>query len=43
MLDLARAHLLALDAAEPGTHEIYNLGNRIDRDRRAGHRQPIAD
>jgi UDP-glucose 4-epimerase len=25
--DLARAHLLALEAAEPGTHEIYNLGN----------------
>ncbi len=25
--DLARAHLLALGAAEPGTHEIYNLGN----------------
>ncbi|MBO3745201.1 UDP-glucose 4-epimerase GalE [Streptosporangiaceae bacterium NEAU-GS5] len=25
--DLATAHLLALDAAEPGTHKIYNLGN----------------
>ena len=25
--DLARAHLLALDAAEVGTHRIYNLGN----------------
>ena len=25
--DLARAHLLALDAAESGTHRIYNLGN----------------
>jgi UDP-glucose 4-epimerase len=25
--DLAAAHLLALDAIEPGTHEIYNLGN----------------
>ncbi|HUP70554.1 MAG TPA: UDP-glucose 4-epimerase GalE [Acidimicrobiales bacterium] len=25
--DLARAHLLALDAITPGTHGIYNLGN----------------
>ena len=25
--DLARAHLLALDAQEPGVHQIYNLGN----------------
>jgi UDP-glucose 4-epimerase len=25
--DLARAHLLALDAATPGEHKIYNLGN----------------
>ncbi|WP_446218238.1 UDP-glucose 4-epimerase GalE [Micromonospora sp. IBHARD004] len=25
--DLARAHLLALDAAAPGRHRIYNLGN----------------
>lgn len=25
--DLARAHLLALEAVEPGTHEVYNLGN----------------
>jgi UDP-glucose 4-epimerase len=25
--DLARAHLLALDACLPGTHTIYNLGN----------------
>ena len=25
--DLARAHLLALDAISPGTHAIYNLGN----------------
>jgi UDP-glucose 4-epimerase len=25
--DLATAHLLALDATEPGRHEIYNLGN----------------
>ncbi|MEN3263525.1 UDP-glucose 4-epimerase GalE [Pseudonocardia sp.] len=25
--DLARAHLLALGALEPGTHKIYNLGN----------------
>jgi len=25
--DLARAHLLALDASEAGTHRIYNLGN----------------
>lgn len=27
--DLARAHLLALDAITPGTHKIYNLGNGI--------------
>ncbi|NUS45420.1 MAG: UDP-glucose 4-epimerase GalE [Mycobacteriaceae bacterium] len=27
--DLARAHLLALDAISPGTHRIYNLGNGI--------------
>lgn len=25
--DLARAHLLALDALTPGTHRVYNLGN----------------
>lgn len=25
--DLARAHLMALDACEPGTHGVYNLGN----------------
>ncbi len=25
--DLAAAHLLALDAAQPGEHRIYNLGN----------------
>ncbi|RKS76242.1 UDP-glucose 4-epimerase [Actinomadura pelletieri DSM 43383] len=25
--DLGRAHLLALDACEPGTHRIYNLGS----------------
>ncbi|MFG1698184.1 UDP-glucose 4-epimerase GalE [Nonomuraea sp. NPDC049309] len=25
--DLARAHLLALEAVTPGRHEIYNLGN----------------
>jgi UDP-glucose 4-epimerase len=25
--DLGRAHLLALDAAEPGEHCVYNLGN----------------
>jgi UDP-glucose 4-epimerase len=25
--DLARAHLLALDAARPGTHRVYNLGS----------------
>lgn len=25
--DLATAHLLALDAAEPGRHDVYNLGN----------------
>jgi UDP-glucose 4-epimerase len=25
--DLATAHLLALDAIKPGSHEIYNLGN----------------
>ncbi|PXX53435.1 UDP-glucose 4-epimerase [Nocardia tenerifensis] len=27
--DLARAHLLALDAIQPGEHKIYNLGNGI--------------
>jgi UDP-glucose 4-epimerase len=27
--DLGRAHLLAMDAIEPGTHEIYNLGNGL--------------
>lgn len=27
--DLARAHLLALDAITAGTHKIYNLGNGI--------------
>jgi UDP-glucose 4-epimerase len=27
VVDLARAHLLALAAAEPGRHKIYNLGN----------------
>jgi UDP-glucose 4-epimerase len=26
LTDLADAHLLALDACRPGTHEIYNLG-----------------
>ena len=25
--DLAAAHLLALEAIKPGTHEVYNLGN----------------
>jgi UDP-glucose 4-epimerase len=25
--DLGRAHLLALEAAEPGEHHVYNLGN----------------
>jgi UDP-glucose 4-epimerase len=25
--DLGRAHLLALEAAEPGKHRVYNLGN----------------
>ncbi len=25
--DVARAHLLALEAAEAGTHKVYNLGN----------------
>ena len=25
--DLGRAHLLALEAAEPGEHRVYNLGN----------------
>lgn len=25
--DLARAHLLALEASEPGEHRVYNLGN----------------
>ncbi|MBO0853300.1 MAG: UDP-glucose 4-epimerase GalE, partial [Nocardia sp.] len=29
LTDLARAHLLALDAIEPGKHRIYNLGNGI--------------
>ena len=27
MTDLARAHLLALDACTPGQHRIYNLGS----------------
>ncbi|NLG56712.1 MAG: UDP-glucose 4-epimerase GalE [Rhodococcus sp.] len=27
VLDLAEAHLLALEAAQPGRHEIYNLGS----------------
>jgi UDP-glucose 4-epimerase len=27
--DLGRAHLLAMDALEPGRHEIYNLGNGL--------------
>jgi len=27
--DLARAHLLALDAGDPGRHAIYNLGNGL--------------
>jgi UDP-glucose 4-epimerase len=27
--DLARAHLLALDASKPGRHAIYNLGNGL--------------
>jgi len=27
--DLGRAHLLAMDAIEPGTHTIYNLGNGL--------------
>ena len=27
--DLGRAHLLALDAVEPGRHVIYNLGNGL--------------
>jgi UDP-glucose 4-epimerase len=27
--DLARAHLLALDASNPGRHAIYNLGNGL--------------
>jgi UDP-glucose 4-epimerase len=27
--DLARAHLLALDASRPGRHAIYNLGNGL--------------
>lgn len=27
VLDLARAHLLAIDHMSPGRHEIYNLGN----------------
>lgn len=25
--DVARAHLLALEAAGPGSHKVYNLGN----------------
>ena len=25
--DLGEAHLLALDALEPGTHRVFNLGN----------------
>jgi UDP-glucose 4-epimerase len=25
--DLGRAHLLALEAAEPGEHSVHNLGN----------------
>jgi UDP-glucose 4-epimerase len=25
--DLGRAHLLALEAAEPGEHSVYNLGS----------------
>ncbi|WP_019927809.1 UDP-glucose 4-epimerase GalE [Nocardia sp. BMG111209] len=29
LTDLARAHLLALDATKPGEHRIYNLGNGI--------------
>ena len=27
--DLGRAHLLALDAIQPGRHAIYNLGNGL--------------
>jgi UDP-glucose 4-epimerase len=27
--DLGRAHLLALDALEPGRHRVYNLGNDL--------------
>jgi len=27
--DLSRAHLLAMEAIEPGTHTIYNLGNGL--------------
>lgn len=27
--DLARAHLLAIDAARPGEHGVYNLGNGV--------------
>jgi UDP-glucose 4-epimerase len=27
VVDLGRAHLLALDAVQPGTHNIYNLGS----------------
>ena len=27
VVDLARAHLLALDACAPGEHQIYNLGS----------------
>lgn len=50
--DLARAHLLALEAAEPGTHKVYNLGNGagfsvrevIDAARRVtGHPVPVAE
>ncbi len=29
ILDLARAHLLAMDWVEPGTHEIFNLGTGV--------------
>ena len=27
--DLARAHLLAVEAASPGKHDVYNLGNGV--------------
>ena len=27
MTDLARAHLVALDACQPGAHRVYNLGS----------------